>query len=169
MNVRTTGLHMAAGAIIALTLLLLSRAVTQAGAITSPITPAATAQPTVFPSPNGIYTATVPFYAGKIIITAQDGRTHEASWPKWISFAGWTPDSRFALFNYYDQYGNTWGHAFDTRKWTLIQITSILKGRKPCMPTMSGGCKEGVKSIAPDGKRIVLFDFTRVKVADLTK
>ena len=165
MNRCMAGLHMGAGAIIALTLLLLPRDMAQAGA-----TPTATpAQPTVFPSPNGVFTATVPFYAGKIIITAQDGRRHEASWPKWISFVGWTRDSRFALFNYYDQYRNTSGHAFDTHKWALIEIASVVKGHKPCMPTMAGGCKEGVKSIAPDGKRIVLYDGTRVMVADLAK
>jgi hypothetical protein len=144
-----------------------------AGALLATPPPLATSTPApkreVFPSPNGVFTATLPFYAGRVVFTAQDGRRQEASWPKWISFVGWTPDSRFAILNYYDQYGNTWGHTFDTTKWKLFEIVSVLKNHKRCMPTMEGGCKEGVKLIAPDDKRLMLYDGTVVRMVDLAK
>lgn len=120
-------------------------------------------------SPNGQFTATIPFYAGRVIMTAKDGRHAEWAWPKWFWFVGWTRDSRFAVMNYYDQYGNTWGQAFDTQKWALIELVSVVKNHVSCMPTMEGGCKEGAKAILKDGSGILLYDGTVVTPAELTK
>jgi hypothetical protein len=120
-------------------------------------------------SPDGQFTATIPHYTGHVIMTAKDGRRTEWSWPKWFWFVGWTRDSRFAIMNYYDQYGNTWGQAFDTQKWARVELVSVLKDHISCMPTMEGDCKEGAKALLKDGSGILLYDGTVVTLADLAK
>jgi hypothetical protein len=120
-------------------------------------------------SPSGQFTATIPFYTGRVIMTAKDGRSAEWAWPKWFWFVGWTSDSRFAIMNYYDQYGNTWGHAFDTKKWALIELVSVVKDHVSSMPSMKGDCKEGAKAILKEGNGIMLFDGTVVLMDDLAK
>ncbi len=134
-------------------------------------TPAAAALPQkAHPSPSGVFTATQPYYYyGLIEITSAEGRKGEVFYPKWISFVGWTPDSRYAIMNYYDQYGNYWAYAFDTNQWKTIPIAPTMRDLRHCVPTMDGACREGAETIMPDGKSITLMDGTVVMLADLAK
>lgn len=121
------------------------------------------------PSPNGEYTALLPFYSGRVVMTSKAGRRAEWAWPKWFGFVGWTPDSRYAIMNYYDQYGNSWAQAFDTTRWKLVPIAPSWRDLHACTPTMEGDCKEGATSITPDGKSVLLYDGSSVNLADLTQ
>jgi hypothetical protein len=134
-------------------------------------TPVATASSIrTYPSPSGVFTATQPyFYYGLIEMTSAEGRKGEVFYPKWIGFVGWTPDSRYAIMNYYDQYGNYWAYAFDTTLWKTVPIAPTMRDLRQCTPTMEGACREGAESITPDGRGIVLMDGTVVLVADLAK
>ena len=118
----------------------------------------------------GEYTAWATFFASRVVITSRAGRTAEVVYGKWIQFVGWTVDSRYAIMNDFDQYGNTWAHAFDTVRWKEIPLAPTARGIRACIPTMDGrGCKEGAKTIAPDGQSVMLYDGTLVNLADLAK
>ncbi len=134
------------------------------------VMPTATAEESgLYSSPNGEYTALAIFPTSRVVITSRTGRTDEVIYNKWIQFVGWTADSRYAIMNYYDQYGNMWAHAFDTVRWEVVPIAPTVRGLRVCLPTTEGNCKEGVKTITSDGQSVMLYNGTFVKLADLTK
>jgi len=76
-------------------------------------------------------------------------------WTKWINFAGWTTDSRYAVFTKYDQYGNRFATAFDTKAWKEIQLYS-----SPCLSDRI--CPFGIATFDPVLRRVTVDDGTSV-------
>ncbi len=69
-----------------------------------------------------------------------------------VSFKGWTEDSRYAIFNSSDQYSNSLAYTFDTVDWTDAPLSYNLN----C--SMSGDCDDGAVAIAPKTSYVLLYN-----------
>lgn len=110
-------------------------------------------------SPDGKYTAVVKDEF-KVVITGQDGRVAYIFRMKWFRFVGWTADSRYAVMNHYDQYGNQGAMGFDTAQWREFWIPPT-----PCLWQTNSHCLQGAVKIMPDGPIVVLSDGTSVNLS----
>jgi hypothetical protein len=108
-----------------------------------PTEPTPTASPELrsacqYHSPDGRFCAGELDFGG-VMVQADDGRFLYASLWKWNDFIGWTPDSRYALFENGDQYGNNFAVLLDTELWEVWR-----PGREStCTLGMSGQCQQG--------------------------
>ncbi len=105
------------------------------------------------------------------------GKCGEVRWRyQWGGFAGWTADSRYAIFSSSDQYGNSSTYAFDTKEWRYrgLAVPSKSIMGEPCV--MDGGCKHGLVAIASvtdqvllqDGSLFYLPEFTHTDILTTT-
>lgn len=72
------------------------------------------------------------------------------------TFVGWTRDSRYAVFNLGNQYGDLYGTAFDAVNWERIPLHTLAAPAPGTLPT--GSNHFGVVGIAPQSNRVVPQD-----------
>jgi hypothetical protein len=68
---------------------------------------------------------------------------------------GWAADGHYAIYECYDQYGNTFANVYDTDTWELVVETF-----DGCPPF--GICRRGVAEISPVDSSLLLIDGSRV-------
>jgi len=96
-------------------------------------------------SPDGRFCAGALDFEG-VMVQAEDGRFLHASLWKWNDFVGWAQNSRYALFENHDQYGNNFGVILDTELWAVWRPGQ----ETTCVLGMSGQCQLGFVLITPD-------------------
>ena len=124
---------------------LLAGGVKQAGQQPTPTASPELKNACQYHSPDGRFCAGALDFEG-VMVQAEDGRFLHASLWKWIDFIGWAQNSRYALFENQDQYGNNYGVILDTELWEVWR-----PGKETsCILGMSGQCQLGFVFITPD-------------------
>ena len=110
-----------------------------------------------FESPNGEYMVVTDgeVMYHRVVITSKRGQSAEMVQTKWVQFVGWTADSRYAIVNYYDQYGNQLAVGFDTSTWSQFFVAPF-QSNTACMGHSTGKCGLGAVAIAPSSSRVLL-------------
>lgn len=88
-------------------------------------------------------------------VTSDDGRRYEGLWAGY-RFEGWTADSRYAVIEGYDQYGNSSAYAVDTVIWELVPVSPTARGSRSCQRGAGPNCPEGTVAFAPFSPRVLL-------------
>lgn len=84
-----------------------------------------------------------------VVVAIPGSKCETLVWREPASFKGWTADSRFAVFQLRDQYGNADTVVFDTVLWTQQSLTGP-------WGDMSGRTRNGPVAIAPITARVLL-------------
>ena len=108
-------------------------------------------------SPNGHFSATD---IGEIVDKPGNDCIAVQSMLITRKFMGWTTDSRFALFNMGDQYGNRVGIAFDVQAWQFVQLYALSPQANTLQGGMSGTYRLGIANVDLSASRVVLEDGT---------